>query len=127
MESSATSSFAKSGQALADKTADKVQGGIRKAQDTAKDAGSSLSSKIDDLRREAEPALSKASAQVQSTAQRGLEAITDTANQARDAASNAADSIVAYTKKNPAKALALAAGSGVVLYALIKALVPSRD
>jgi ElaB/YqjD/DUF883 family membrane-anchored ribosome-binding protein len=127
MESSVTSSFAKTSQALADKAADKVQGGIRSAQETAKEASGAVSSKVEDLRRGASPALAKTSDQVQSAANRGLEAITDSVNQARDAASNATDSIVAYTKKNPAKALALAAGSGALLYVLIKALMPSRD
>ena len=63
MESSATRGYAKTGQALTDKAADKVQGGIRKAQDTAKEAGSAVSSKVDNLRREAAPALAKVSDQ----------------------------------------------------------------
>jgi len=56
-----------------------------------------------------------------------LGAINDIAAQARDAAANAADSIVSYTKRNPATALAIAAASGVVLYAAIRALRSSRD
>jgi hypothetical protein len=79
----ATSSFAKSGQALADKAADKAQG--------------------------------------------GLDTVTEIAGRARDVASNASDSIAAYTKNNPVKALAIAAASGALLYAVIKALSPSRD
>ena len=57
----------------------------------------------------------------------GLDAITEMAGQARDAASNASDSIVAYTKQNPVKALAIAAASGALLYAAIKTLSASRD
>jgi hypothetical protein len=56
-----------------------------------------------------------------------LDAITDMASQARDVASNASESIVAYTKKNPVKALVIAAASGALLYAAIKARSPSRD
>jgi ElaB/YqjD/DUF883 family membrane-anchored ribosome-binding protein len=53
--------------------------------------------------------------------------IDDIAGQTRDAAAYAADSILSYTKKNPATALAIAAASGVVLYAAIRALRSSRD
>ena len=83
MENSTTSSFAKTGQALADKAAAKAQS--------------------------------------------ELDTMTEMAGQARDVASNASDSIAAYTKKNPVKALAIAAASGALLYAVIKALSPSRD
>jgi hypothetical protein len=48
-------------------------------------------------------------------------------SQARDAASDASDSIIDYTKKNPITALAIAAASGALLYAAVKALLPSRD
>jgi hypothetical protein len=56
-----------------------------------------------------------------------MDTISDMASQARDVASNASDSIVAYTKNNPVKALAIAVASGALLYAAIKALTPSRD
>jgi ElaB/YqjD/DUF883 family membrane-anchored ribosome-binding protein len=98
MENSTSSRFVKNGQTLADKAADKVRGGIRDAQNAAKEAGTTFSNTISDM-----------------------------AGQARDVASNASDSVVAYTKKNPAKALAIAAASGALLYAAIKALTPSRD
>ena len=49
MESSTTSGFVKSGQTLADKAADKVQGGIRDAQHAAKEAGNAVSDKVDDF------------------------------------------------------------------------------
>ncbi len=127
MESSVTNNFGKTGQVLTDKGADKVQSGIRSAQDTAKDGGGVLSHKVEDLRDEAGSALGKAVDQVQSMGKRGLDAITNAASQARAAASNTSDSIVGYTKKNPVKALAIAAGSGALLYAAIKALRPSRD
>jgi hypothetical protein len=81
MESSVSSSFAKTGQALADKAA----------------------------------------------AKRGLDAITDMTSQARDIASNTSDSIVSFTKKNPVASLAIAAASGALIYATVKALKSSRD
>jgi ElaB/YqjD/DUF883 family membrane-anchored ribosome-binding protein len=97
MESSATNNFGKTAQALADKAADKVQSGIRGAQD------------------------------FQSMGKQGLDSITKMAGRARDAASNTSDSMISYTKKNPVQALAIAAASGALLYALVKALRSSRD
>ena len=44
-----------------------------------------------------------------------------------DAASQASDTIIAYTKKNPVQALMIAAVSGALLLALAKFLAPSRD
>ena len=126
METSVTNSFAKTGQALTDKAAGKLEDGLRTAQDAAKDAGGALSSKADELRKEAGPALAKASDRAQATAKQGLDAITDMASQVRDVASNTSDSIVSYTKKNPVTSLAIAAASGALIYAAIKALKPAR-
>jgi len=127
MENSVTNNLPKTSQALADKAADKVQTGIRSAQDTARNAGSALSGKVEDLRSEAGPAVGRAANRVQSMGKQGLDAITEMASQARDAASDASDSIVNYTKKNPIQALAIAAAAGALLYWAIKALTPSRD
>jgi ElaB/YqjD/DUF883 family membrane-anchored ribosome-binding protein len=127
MENSLTSSFTTTGQALADKAADKTQSGFRTAQDIAKETGNVLSSKLEDVRSDAGTAVRKGARRVRAARQQGLDAITDMAGQAREVASHATDSIVAYTKKNPVKALAIAAASGAVLYTMIKALSPSRE
>jgi ElaB/YqjD/DUF883 family membrane-anchored ribosome-binding protein len=127
MEDSVTSSFAKTAQALAEKAADKAQSGIRMTQDTAKNAGGILSTKLEDARSEAGTAWNASSKRVRSASRQGRDAITEMAGQARDVASNVSDSIVTYTKTNPIKALAIAAASGALLYAAIKALSPSRD
>jgi ElaB/YqjD/DUF883 family membrane-anchored ribosome-binding protein len=126
MEHSATSSFAKTGQGLADKAADKAQSSTL-ARDTAKDTGDFLSGKLQHVRSEAGAALNRGQRAVQSATKQGLNAITEMAGQAREVASNASGSIVGYTKKNPVKALAIAAASGALLYAAIKALSPSQD
>jgi hypothetical protein len=57
----------------------------------------------------------------------GISAVGDMASQALDAATDASDSILAYTKKNPAKALAIAAVGGALLFALAKANALRRD
>jgi hypothetical protein len=58
---------------------------------------------------------------------RGLRVARDTTKQALDVASDTADSVIRYTKKNPTKALLLAAASGAVLVTLARILSPSRD
>jgi ElaB/YqjD/DUF883 family membrane-anchored ribosome-binding protein len=127
MESSAAGSFAKTSQALTDKATDKVQAGIRSAQQSAKNAGDSLANKVTDVHDEAVPAIRSASSRAQSTIQQGFDAVSDIADQARDMAANTADSIIRYTKRNPVQALAVAAASGALLYVAIKALRSYRD
>ncbi len=89
--------------------------------------GQTMADKVDDLRSEAVPALNKAMSRAQAVGRHSIDAIGDLASQARDAAANASDSVVAYTRKNPVTALAIAAASGALLYAAIKALTPSRN
>jgi ElaB/YqjD/DUF883 family membrane-anchored ribosome-binding protein len=127
MENSVTSSFTKNGQTLADKAGDKTQSGVRAAHDSAKNAGNILSSKLEDVRSEAGTIVKTGSKRIQSMGKQGLDAISDAVGHARDVASDASDSIIAYTKKNPVTALAIAAASGALLYVAIKALSPSRD
>jgi ElaB/YqjD/DUF883 family membrane-anchored ribosome-binding protein len=59
--------------------------------------------------------------QAQSAAARTSGMAANMAGQARDAAGNASDSILAYTKKNPAKALGIAAVAGALLFAFANA------
>jgi ElaB/YqjD/DUF883 family membrane-anchored ribosome-binding protein len=127
MESSAADNFAKTSQALADKATDKVQAGIRSAQQSVQEAGESLSSKVTDSHKKAVPVIRKTSARAQSTVQQGFDAVSDIADQARDMAVGAADSIVSYTKRNPLQALAIAAASGALLYVAMKALRSYRN
>jgi len=89
--------------------------------------GQKIADKVDDLQGDATSALTKAASRAQSMGRQSIDAISEVASQARDVASNASDSIVAYTKKNPVTALAIAAASGALLYATIKSLTPSRD
>ena len=65
--------------------------------------------------------------QAQDLGTRGMAAARDTAQQVLDAASDVADTMIGYTRKNPTKALLIAAASGAVLLALLKVLSPSRD
>lgn len=65
--------------------------------------------------------------QSKSIGKRGMDALDDMTGQARSAVSGASDSIIAYIRENPAKALGMAAAAGVVAYALLRALIPTRD
>jgi ElaB/YqjD/DUF883 family membrane-anchored ribosome-binding protein len=127
MESANTSNFAKSSQALADKTAGKVQAGIHGAKDSVKDAADALSSKVSIAQNSAGPLFRKASGRAQSAAQQSLDALNGMADQAREVVSSATDSVVSYTKKNPLQALAIAAASGALIYAALKAFRTYRD
>jgi hypothetical protein len=109
---SVDTSFARTRRALADKAAGKVQRGGRKPQVTPK-ARMPPSNKLEDVRSAAGTVVTKASTRAQSRIKSGLGAPPD--------------SVVAFTKKNPAQALAIAGASGALLYATIKALSSSRD
>jgi ElaB/YqjD/DUF883 family membrane-anchored ribosome-binding protein len=127
MESSVAGNFAKTSQALADKATDKVEAGIRSVQQSVQEAGDSISSRVTDVHDRAVPVIRKTGARAQSTVQQGFDAVSDIADQARDMAAGAADSIVRYTKRNPLQALAIAAASGALLYVAMKALRSYRD
>jgi ElaB/YqjD/DUF883 family membrane-anchored ribosome-binding protein len=127
METTVADSFAKTAKALADKAANKAQAGIHGSQESVKVGRNGLSSKVGDVHDKAAPVIVEAAGRAQSRAQQSFDAISDIADQARDMAASATDSIVSYTKKNPVKALAIAAASGAVLYAAIKTFRSYRD
>jgi len=127
METTVTGNFAKGTQALADKAADKARAGIDGARESVQDTGNVLASKVSEVHDKAAPLLRKVGGRAQSTAHQSLDAISDIAGQARDMAASTADSIVNYTKRNPAQALAIAAASGALLYMGIRALRSYRN
>jgi ElaB/YqjD/DUF883 family membrane-anchored ribosome-binding protein len=98
-------SLPKQGQALADKATDKAN----------------------QVLNDAAPLLKSTAGQARALGRQGVDAVSNAVGQARDAAVDASDSIIAYTKKNPATALAIAAATGVVIYAAIKVLTSRRD
>jgi ElaB/YqjD/DUF883 family membrane-anchored ribosome-binding protein len=127
MESTIPNDLLKKGRTIADEAAARVQGGIRDAQHAAEEAGNTLSNKVDDLRSDADPPIKRVVSRVKSVSRNGADAVGDIASRVRDVALNTSDSIVSYTKKNPTSALAIAAASGALLYAAIKASRRSRD
>jgi ElaB/YqjD/DUF883 family membrane-anchored ribosome-binding protein len=107
--STTSNDLAKQGQELADNTADKVNGGIRDARQTAAKLGEA------------------AADQAQTLLGRGIDSARATAQQVRDSATQASESLVTYTKENPVKAILIAAASGALLVTLFKALSRFRD
>lgn len=86
-----------------------------------------MSSTVSGFMKQGQDFADKASRQARVAGKRSLNVVSDAAQQALDTASDATDSALAYTRKNPGRALLLAAASGVILAALVKALAPSRD
>lgn len=125
--SSTTKSFTQQGQDAADKAADGAQGAIRSTQRAADSALDNLSAKVDDVRSQAAPLLSKVSSQAEAAARRGIDAVRDTSQQLRDKAVQASDMTVAYVKDEPIKAMLIAAATGALLMGIISMMARSRD
>ncbi len=115
------------GQEIADKAANSAQGAIHSTQRAAESALDSLSAKVDDLREQAAPLLSRVSTQAEAAARRGIEAVRDTSQQLRERALRASDSAVGYVKDEPIKAMLIAAATGALLMGIVALISRSRD
>jgi ElaB/YqjD/DUF883 family membrane-anchored ribosome-binding protein len=118
-----TNDFSKQGQELADKASNKIQGGIQDAKRTVNRAADQLSRKADELGSESKPWIKKAAQQTNAFAQ----SVGDATQRIRDTANQASESVTEYAKKNPVKAIMIAAASGVVLATLVRMITRSRD
>jgi len=127
MNTASSKPLAQQGQEAADKVADQAQGAIRSTQRAADSALDSLSSKVDEVRDQAAPLLSRVSSQAEAAARRGIEAVRDTSQQLREKALRASDSAVGYVKDEPIKAMLIAAATGALLMGVIALMSRSRD
>jgi ElaB/YqjD/DUF883 family membrane-anchored ribosome-binding protein len=73
------------------------------------------------------PSIDKVTGNAQAVAKQGREMTDAAIQQVRDTAADMSDSLLKYTKRNPGKALLMAAASGALLATLIMVLTPSRD
>jgi len=73
--------FAKQGQDFADKTADKVQSGIRDARQTATKVGDKLSSEVEGGRSQSGPSIRNAVDQAQTIVGQGMDSAKGAAQQ----------------------------------------------
>jgi hypothetical protein len=80
-----------------------------------------------EFRSDLEPTIKGAARRTLDGVMRAAEAITDKARRVHDLSVNTTNSVVAYTKKKPVRALAIAAASGALLHAALKVITPSRD
>jgi ElaB/YqjD/DUF883 family membrane-anchored ribosome-binding protein len=119
--------LAKHGQDLADKAAGKVQSGIESARQAGAAASDKVSGVVETARSQAGPSIKKASDQAQALVGQGIDTAKAAAQQVRDSAAQASESIVSYTKENPVKAILIAAASGALLVTLLNALYRPRD
>jgi ElaB/YqjD/DUF883 family membrane-anchored ribosome-binding protein len=117
--------FADKGQAAADKAADRVQSGIRDVKQGVGSAAASASNRVETLRSDAGGALHKASDKALGILNQGAGAVSDATRKVKDFVYDTEDSVVAYTRQKPVKALFIAAAAGAVLITLIRGLSPS--
>jgi ElaB/YqjD/DUF883 family membrane-anchored ribosome-binding protein len=125
--SNTTTPFAQQGEHVAERAADTVHQAINSTQRAADGALSSLSAKVDEVRHQAAPMLSKVTSQAEAAARRGIDAVRDTSQQLRDKAVHVSDTTVAYVKDEPIKAMLIAAATGALLMGLISMMARSRD
>ena len=97
--------FGKHGQEFADKTADKLQSGIRNAKDTANRAGDTLSE----------------------AAGQAMDSLNTATQKVRATASDVGDSVVSYTRDNPVTTILISAAVGALIATIVSAVLPSRD
>ena len=119
--------FTDQGKDLVNKAAKRIQGGLQDAKSLAEEAGDHLSSTVKTLSSNVGSSIDKVTGKAQGLAKQGRDTIDTAVQQVRDSAADMSDSLTTYTKDNPGKALLMAAASGALLVALIRALTPSRD
>ena len=112
---------------LADRTAQSADKTIRATQRVANDALNTLAGSVEDMRQQAAPLLNRATEQVNTLAQHGMDTLRDTSQQLREQALRVTDSTEGYVKEEPVKAMLIAAATGAALMALLSLMTRSRD
>ena len=119
--------FGKHGQEFADKTADKLQSAIRNAKDSANGASDKLSESVENVRRSAGQFIGKAADQAQAAARQAMDSLNAATQKVRATASDVGDSVVSYTRDNPATTILISAAVGALIATVVSTLLPSRD
>ncbi|MEO8306750.1 MAG: hypothetical protein ABI616_01750 [Pseudomonadota bacterium] len=119
--------YASDANAGVDKVAGKLHNGIRDTYQGAKSAESELVDKADamgnKLADKADSVVSDARGRVKD----GIKTVRDAVQQGRDTVAQSSETVLAYTRENPVKALMIAAVSGAFIWTLARALASSRD
>jgi ElaB/YqjD/DUF883 family membrane-anchored ribosome-binding protein len=127
MDSVGSDKFAKSGQDLADTTADKLQRGIRTAKQSVDNAADGLSQKVESARSNAGATLGSAAAEAQSITQQSIDSLKAATEKLRVTAAEMGESVISYTQDNPVKVILISAAVGALVGALVTVLATSRD
>jgi ElaB/YqjD/DUF883 family membrane-anchored ribosome-binding protein len=86
-----------------------------------------LSSRVKTMSSNVGPTIDKVTGKAQAVARQGRDMTDAAIQQVRDAAADMSANLLKYTKRNPGKALLIAAASGALLATLVMARTPSRD
>jgi ElaB/YqjD/DUF883 family membrane-anchored ribosome-binding protein len=106
-------------QTTVDDAANATESGIRSTQRVTNEALDSLSDKVQNMRDQAAPLLSRVSTQAETLARQGLDAVRDSSHQLRERALQASDNTRGYIRDEPMKSVLIAAATGAALMALI--------
>lgn len=123
METVNTNNIARSADALVDKVAEKLHGGIREAQQGARHAGATISRKADGLGADAQHLLESVTDQAKDR----INSVRDTARKTGESVTRSSEALISYAKQNPVKSLLLAAATGALLWSVLRAISTSRE
>ncbi len=110
-----------------DQLARKADDAIRSTQRATDSALDNMSDRVEDVRAQTGPMISKVANHAEAAARRGMAAVRDSSQQLRERAVQASDQTVAYIKDEPVKSILIAAATGAALMGLISLMGRSRD
>ena len=110
---------------LADQMTQSADDAIRSTQRLANETVEGLAHAMQDMRTQAMPMLNRASEEVSTLAQRGVDSVRETSQHLREKTRDAADGTVQYIKDEPVKAMLIAAATGAALMALVSLITRS--
>lgn len=111
---------------LADSAAARTEDAIQSTKKVANDALDALQANVDDLRKAAPTALTRAAGQVEELARRGIERARETSAQVKDQVGRVGDRSVGYVRDEPVKSLLMAAAAGAAVAGLVAWLARPR-
>jgi ElaB/YqjD/DUF883 family membrane-anchored ribosome-binding protein len=119
--------FAKQTEDIADRSADKIQGGIKNGKEIGSQGADRMSKKIDSVQNSAGSALGKMADQAESMWNQTVDSVSATGKKVRSTVSDVGESVVTYAKDNPVKAILISAAAGALMAAVVRALPNPRD
>lgn len=112
---------------LAERTAATADDALLASRRAATDVAHSVESGIDSLRQSVPQAISRATAQAEDLARRGIERARSASTAVREQAVKVGDQTVGYIKDEPVKSVLIAAAAGAATALLVSWLSRSRS